>query len=232
MKARDIMTSPVITVGPNTTVREIAALLLENRISAVPVLEADQLVGLVSEADLLHRHEIGTDRAAPSRTWWLRWFNADRSPAQYIKSHATIARDVMTRVVVSVAPETSLAEIASLLEERGLKRVLVLRGSQVVGIVSRSNLVQALAATRRPAIRVTPTSDEAIRANLLAELEHQSWWRSLLSNVTVSDGVVQFWGAIDAEDERDAARVAAENVAGVRRVEDHRPVMRDLPSMV
>jgi osmotically-inducible protein OsmY len=98
--------------------------------------------------------------------------------------------------------------------------------------VSRSNLVQALDSTARAPIRVTPPSDESIRARLLAELERQPWWRSPLSNVTVNCGVVQFWGAIQAEDQRDADRVAAENVPGVRRVEDHRPVMQDLPSMV
>jgi CBS domain-containing protein len=233
MRAIDVMTSPVITVDPNTTVRDIAVLLFKNRISAVPVLEDGKLVGLVSEADLLHRHEIGTDRVAPSRSWWwLRWFSPQRSPAEYIKSHARKARDIMTREVISVAPETPVAQIASLFESHGIKRVPVLRGSEVVGIVSRANLVQALVATRPAAIRVTPPSDEAIRGRLLAELERQTWWRSLLSNVTVNSGVVQFWGAIEAEDERDAARVAAENIPGVRRIEDGRMVMRDLPSMV
>jgi len=232
MKASDIMTSSVISVDPDTTVRDIATLLLKNRISAVPVLEGGKLVGLVSEADLLHRHEIDTDRVAASRSWWLRWLGADRSPAEYIKSHARKARDIMTREVVSVAPETSAGQIASLFESRGIKRVPVLRGSEVVGIVSRANLVQALAAIRPAAIRVTPPSDEAIRGRLLAELERQSWWRPLRSNVTVNGGVVQFWGAIEAEDQRGAARVAAENIPGVRRVEDGRVFMRDLPSMV
>jgi CBS domain-containing protein len=232
MRAGDIMTVPVITVTPTTTVRDIATLLLKNRISAVPVLEDDKLVGLVSEADLLHRHEIGTDRAAPSRSWWLRWFSAAPSPAQYIKSHAMRARDIMTRDVVSVGPETPVADIASIFESRGIKRVPVLRGSEVVGVVSRANLVQALAAFPPPAVRPTPPSDAAIRWRLLAELKRQSWWQPLLSNVTVNGGVVQFSGAIEAEDERAAARVAAENVPGVRRVDDRRVVMRDLPSMV
>src|SRR5688572_2963149 len=99
MNASDIMTSPVITVGPDTLVRHIAGLLYEHRISAVPVLEKGKLVGIVSEADLLHRHEIGTDRSA--RSWWLQLFSADRSIGDYVKSHATRARDIMTRNVVS-----------------------------------------------------------------------------------------------------------------------------------
>lgn len=232
MKAKDIMTSPVITVTPDTPVREIAALLFERRISGVPVLQDGRLVGLVSEADLLHRQEIGTDRVAQPRAWWLRLFNADSTPAEYVRSHATRARDVMSHEVVSVAPDTPIAEIASLLEARGIKRVPVLRGAQLVGIVSRGNLVQALAVTSRPAAKVTPPSDGAIRGRLLAELEHQPWWGRVSSNVIVAGGVVHYWGTVNSDDERNAARVAAENVPGVRRVEDHRFEFHDLPYMV
>jgi CBS domain-containing protein len=232
MKAKDIMTSPVITVAPDTPVREIAALLFERRISGVPVLEDGRLVGLVSEADLLHRHEIGTDRAAQPRSRWLRLFSADRTPAEYIKSHATQARDIMAREVVSVAQDTPVAEIATLLETRGIKRVPVLRGAQLVGIVSRANLVQALAVMKRSAIRITPPRDEAIRGRLLGELERQPWWGPVRSNVIVTEGVVHYWGMVDSDEERNAARVAAENVPGVRGIEDHRFRYHDIPSMV
>lgn len=232
MKAKDIMTSPVITVAPDTPVREIAALLFERRISGVPVMEDGRLVGLVSEADLLHRHELGTDDPAQSRSWWLRLFSADRTPAEYVKSHATQARDIMAREVVSVAPDTPVAEIATLLETRGIKRVPVLRGAKLVGIVSRANLVQALAVLRHSAIRVTAPSDEAIRGRLLGELERQPWWERVTSNVIVTEGVVHYWGLVGSDDERDAARVAAQNVPGVRGVEDHRLEYRDMGSMV
>ena len=232
MKAKDIMTSPVITVAPGTPVREIAALLFERRISGVPVMENGRLVGLVSEADLLHRHELGTDRPAQPRSWWLRLFSADRTPAEYIKSHATQARDIMAREVVSVAPDAPVAEIATLLETRGIKRVPVLRGGKLVGIVSRANLVQALAVMRQSAVRVTPPGDEAIRGRLLEELERQPWWGRAGSNVIVTEGVVHYWGMVDSDDERNAARVAAENVPGVRGIEDHRFEYHDIPSMV
>jgi CBS domain-containing protein len=149
MKVSDIMTSPVITVGPNTPVRDVAGLLYENRISAVPVLESGRLVGLVSEGDLLHRHEIGTDHNAPAGAWWRRLFERDRSPAEYIKSHAKRARDVMTRQVVSIASDAPLAEAADLFAARGIKRVPVMRRGELVGIVSRADLVRALA--RMPA---------------------------------------------------------------------------------
>lgn len=218
MKASDVMTSPVITVGPDTAVRHIAGLLFEHRISAVPVLEKGKLVGIVSEGDLLHRHEISTDRSA--RSWWLQLFSADQSIADYVRSHATRARDIMTREVVTVTPDTPLAEIATLLEKRGIKRVPVLRDGRLAGIVSRSNLVQALAAKGR-LMNTGDSGDGAIRARLSAELERQSWWPTA-SNVIVTDGVVHYFGLVESEGQRQPARVAAENVPGVRRVEDHR----------
>ena len=233
MKASDIMKSPVITAAPHTPVREIAALLLKHRISAVPIIEEDRLVGLVSEGDLLRRHEIGTDRADRGTPWWLWLLGTDRSIGEYVKSHARYARDVMTREVVSVAPDTPLAEIATLLETHGIKRVPVLRGGRLVGIVSRANLIQALATTPDSTCRTPRRSsgDEAIRMRLMAELERQLWWRRGSSSVIVAEGVVHYWGLISADDETTAARVAAENIAGVRGVEDHRRLMYDIPSM-
>jgi CBS domain-containing protein len=233
MKASDIMKSPVITAAPHTPVREIAALLLKHRISAVPIIEEGRLVGLVSEGDLLRRHEIGTDRADRRTSWWLWLLGTDRSIGEYVKSHATYARDVMTRDVVSVSPDAPLAEIASLLESHAIKRVPVLRGGRLVGIVSRANLIQALAVARVSSSR-TPggsSGDAAIRMRLTAELERQPWWRRGSSSVIVTEGVVHYWGMISGEEERTAARVAAENVAGVRGVEDHRLLMYDIPSM-
>jgi CBS domain-containing protein len=228
MNAEDIMTSPVITVGPETLVREIAALLFERRISAVPVVEKGRLVGLVSEGDLLHRHEIGTDRVARAGSWWLKLFGADRSLEDYVKSHARKARDVMTREVVSVAADTPVAEIADLLESRGFKRVPVLRDGSLIGIVSRANLIQALAVKKRSRKPARRSDDNTIREQLLAELQRHPWWRNS-SNLIVTDGAVHYWGIIDSEDERQAARVAAENVPGVRQVEDHRFMLQSIP---
>src|SRR6476661_4688214 len=112
MKASDIMTSPVITAGPGTPVSEIAAILFRNHISAVPIVDQGRLVGMVSEGDLLLREEIGTDSPERARSWWLRLFAEDRSAADYVKSHARRASDVMARDVVSVGPDTPVAEIA------------------------------------------------------------------------------------------------------------------------
>ena len=232
MKAKDIMTTPVITVAPDTPVLDIAGLLLERQISAVPVVEDGRVVGLVSEGDLLHRREIGTDGSLPEASWWTRLVEDDPAPAAYVKSHASRARDIMTRNVVSVVEETSLAEIASLFETRKIKRVPVLRRKKLVGIVSRGDLVQLLAVKARTCHAYCQRSDDRIREQLLSELANQSWWRQHSSNVIVTDGVVHYWGVLRSDDERQAARVAAENVPGVRKVEDHWMRLADLPSML
>lgn len=231
MKARDVMTSPVITVAPETTVQEVAALLCERRIGALPVVQDGRLVGIVRETDLVRRHEIGTDGCPRTGSWWLRLFSAEPSMRDYVRSHARHARDVMTRDVPTVTPETPVAEIARLLEGRGIGRAPVVDAGKLVGIVSRANLVQALAT--RPAARASPqpADDETIRAALLAELERQPWWRNDRGFVIVTDGVVHFWGMVDTDAGRPAARVAAENVPGVRGVEDHRFLSSDAPTM-
>jgi CBS domain-containing protein len=229
MQASDIMCTPVFSVTPDTPVKEIAALLLEKRISGVPVLDEGRLVGLVSEGDLLRRHEIGTDRASRPESWWLRMFSTpEQTPTDYVKTHARRADDVMTRKVITIKPETPLAEIATLLESHGIKRVPVMRDGELVGIVSRANLIQALAGMRSATVGVTPPADQAIRGRLQAELERQSWWREAASNVIVTDGVVHYFGTMQSDDEQDAARVAAENIPGVRGVEDHRVRFRQL----
>lgn len=232
MKAADIMTTPVITVTPQTAVAEVAVLLAERGISAVPVVEEGRLVGIVSEADLLHRHEIGTDCALRDDPWWLRMFRLDSEPAEYVRSHAVRVADIMTRKVAVVDPDAPLVEVADALERRGVKRLPVTRDGRVIGIVSRSDLVGALAASSAQPAAAAPQDDEAILARLLAELRHQSWWRADLSMAAVENGVVTYRGLMDTEGERAAARVAAEAIPGVRGVKDLRGVYADFVSMV
>lgn len=222
MNAIDIMTSPVVTITPETPVHDIAALLVERHISGVPVVENGRVVGLVNEFDLLRRHEIGTESSAPEKSWWAQLIERDPQPIEYVRSHAQHAKDFMTRQVISVAEDTPVKKIASIFAARAVRRIVVLREQQLVGIVTRANLVQALAlnAPASPAPRVQ--SDEAIRVRLLSELEAQPWWRPGQSLAFVRDGVVHYQGLIENEDERRAARIAAENVAGVRSVEDTR----------
>ena len=216
MLAKDVMTTPVLTVGPEATVMEVARLLLERHISAAPVVDADgHLLGVVSEGDLMRRPESGTER---HQSWWLSLISDPQDEArEYLKSHGLHARDVMSRHVVTVTEDTSLQEIASILEKRRIKRVPVLRAGKVVGIVSRANLLQALVAQPQPA--PVAADDRAMRQAVLEALT-ATGARTTYVNVVVGEGVVHLWGMVHSEDERDALRVAAEGVPGVKSIEE------------
>jgi CBS domain-containing protein len=218
MKASDVMSSPVITVKPYTSVKHAARLFLERGISAVPVIDdAGKLVGIVSEGDLIHRSEIGTQR---HRSWWLLLLAEEQAlAADYVKTHGTKVSDVMTRTVITATPETPLHEIATTMEKNGIKRVPIARDGQLVGIVSRANLVQAFASSGTKL--EIPLSDKTIRDKIMEKLKPQSWAHSGLLNVTVNDGIVDLWGFSSSETERNAVRVAAETTPGVRAVNDH-----------
>lgn len=219
MQARDVMISPVITVGTTATVRQVAKILLERRISAVPVVDsAGKMVGIVTESDLMHRTEAGTERPY---AWWLRFLTGDAElAADYVKSHAVRVGDIMTRTVVTADPETPLHEIAMLLEKHQIKRVpIVNKAGELVGIVSRANLIQAVA-TARPKLEIT-LPDSQIRQRLMDELKKQSWVHTFNLNVTVQNGIVDLWGFAPSVEERTAIRVAAEAIPGVVAVNDH-----------
>ena len=223
MLVRDVMVTPVITVTPATTVKEVAQIFLNKRISAVPVLDGQKLVGIVSEGDLLHRVEAGTERR---HAWWLKAFLGDDTlAAEYAKAHGLKVSDVMTRSVVTVAPETPLHEVAALLEKKAIKRVPVLENGQLVGIVSRANLIQAVATARR--LLDIPLSDTTIRESILSHLEKQPWAHTAMLNVTVNGGLVDLWGVAENAAQRKAIKIAAESTPGVSAVNDNliiRPV--------
>ena len=226
MRATDVMMTRVITADENATVPEAAKLLAEHGVSAVPVVDTDdRVIGMVSEGDLLHRAEIGTERR---RSWWLEMMSStNRLAGEYIKSHSGKVKDVMTRDVLSVTEDTPVADIAVLLETNRIKRVPVLRDGKLVGIVSRANLVRALAMTISEEANEGEVDDRSIREKLLAELKAQKWAEVSPANVTVKDGVVHLWSSYLSEEEKRALVVAAENISGVWRVEDH---MRPVPA--
>jgi CBS domain-containing protein len=224
MRAADVMMSEVITVGEDASVQEAARLMAEHGISAVPVVDRDKrVVGMVSEGDLLHRAETGTERR---RSWWLDMVaSANQLAGEYVKSHSGCVKDVMTRDVISVTEETGVADIAILLETNRIKRVPVLLDGRLVGIVSRANLVRALAMTINERPSGAEADDRAIRDRLLAELKAQKWAEVAPANITVKDRVVHLWSSYYSDQEKRALVVAAESIPGVRRVEDHmRPV--------
>lgn len=218
MIARDVMTTDVVTVGLETSVREIAQRLLERRISAVPVTDAEgRMVGIVSEGDLVRRSEIGTE-ARPA--WWLMLLASPENLAErYRKAHGRRAADVMTREVVTVDENTPVNEIARQLEERRIKRVPVVRDGRPVGIVSRADLVRGLAAV--PVVPDVPAEDATIRERCLEILRMADLASPGLVNVIVTDGVIHLWGVVSTEAEREALRVAAENTPGARSVTAH-----------
>lgn len=219
MRASDVMTGNVISVAPDMTVRDVAKIFVDNRISGAPVLDSDgHIVGMISEGDLLRRPEIGTDER--TRTSWLDIWSARHEARDYIKTHAMKVRDVMTTDVVAVRPETPLGEVAGMLETRRIKRVPVTNEGQLVGIVSRANLVQALASIPdEPASDVT-LSDADIRAALISEMAGRKW-SFAGRNIVVTDGVVHLWGVFHSMEAVEAVRVAAQGIPGVKRVEDH-----------
>jgi len=193
------------------------------------VVDAEnRVIGIVSEGDLLHRIETGTERrperaTSRRRSWWLDTISRDEELARdYVKSHGRTAGDVMTREVVSVNDTTELADVATLLETKRIKRVPVLKDGKLVGIVSRANLVRALAAAGTRLKADTAADDRTIRHQLLAELQGREWVHAWASDIIVRDGVVHIWVSDDRpEEERQALRIAAENISGVRGVEEH-----------
>lgn len=219
MNAADIMTSKVITVLPETTVGEIAETLLANRISAVPVVDkADNLLGIVSEGDLIHRVESGTERR---RSWWLVLLAAKPILAQeFVKSHARKAADLMTHPVITAKPDTPLSELASLLEKHHIKRVPVVNDGKMVGIVSRANLLQALVRRDHELTSYQTVDDSTLRSNVLTRLRSHPWWPSDV-NVVVRDGTVELWGIVQSEVEKDAIRIAVEEIDGVQRISNN-----------
>jgi CBS domain-containing protein len=165
----------------------------------------------------VHRFEISTERRHP---WWLVLMAGNEGlAAEYIKAHAKRVADIMTRRVITARPDTPLQEIAAMLEIYGIKRVPIVRDGQLVGIVSRANLVQAIA-TIGSRLDV-PLSDTTIREKVLTDLNKQDWAHTALLNVTVNGGVVDLWGFVESDTERNAIRVAAEATPGVRAVNDH-----------
>ena len=225
MRAMDVMTTNVITVVPDTSVQALATLLSERGISGVPVVGKDgRLVGIVSEGDLLHRAETGTERRTQRRrSRWLDTFAADQEAARdYVKAHGRSVQEIMTREVISVSDTTELADIATLLETKRIRRVPVVRDGKLVGIVSRANLVRALAMMKNQPTIDADNDDRTIRQKLLTELQGHEWVHMWGADIIVRDRVVHLWFSDDrSEDERQAVRIAAENIAGVRQVLEH-----------
>lgn len=218
MNARDVMSRDAVTVGPQDDVSEAVRLLVDHDVSALPVVDAERrVVGILSEADLLHREETGAEKRRP---WWLEAITPGSVLAMdYAKSHGRKVAEVMSDQVISADEDTPISELASILEKNRIKRVPILKDGKLVGIVSRSNLIQALASSPLPAPD-DHLADRAIRAAILAKMENQPWTNFGERNIVVSNGAVHVWGLVGSPEERKALLALAESAPGVRAVLD------------
>ena len=218
MRAHQIMTKPVATVAPDATIVDAANIMLDRHISGLPVVDASgKLVGIVSEGDFIRRTEIGTGRR---RGRWLQFIlGPGKSPSDFVHEHGRRIAEVMTESPVTITEDTSLADIADLMERKNVKRLPVLRGDEVVGMITRANLLQAVASLAHQVPDPT-ADDDHIRSRIVHAIEKTDWCPSGL-NVIVRDRIAHLSGVILDEEARQAAVVAAENVEGVAKVHDH-----------
>jgi CBS domain-containing protein len=227
MKAADIMVTQVVTLRPEQTVYEAAELMVDHRISGVPVVREDRTpVGIITESDLMRRPEAGTQRRHSAGLPILT--GPEQLARQYIKENAYRVQDVMTRDVITGTPETDLADVADLLEHNRIKRVPIVAAGKVVGIVSRADLVRALVTIHKRLSAEIPASDETLREKIIERLRDQPWAAQDPIDVKVHDGKVELSGTVDYVAQRKALRAAVESVSGVRAIEDHivvRPIV-------
>lgn len=218
MQVSDLMTRKVVSVAADMAVPLVATILVERRLSAVPVTDGgDRVLGLISEADLMRRPEMGTERQA---SWWLRGFaSRDALAAHYTKSHGLLAKDIMTTRVVTVAPDTAIDDAAELMERHRVKRLPVIRDGLLVGIIARADLVRALAMA--PPSPAGAHDDAAIREAIEQALEEdrRMWIGDIC--VTVHQHTAHLWGRVESETQSNAVRVLASRVPGIGAVKNH-----------
>jgi CBS domain-containing protein len=229
MKAADIMTLGAATIRPDASIAQAAQLMLQYRISGLPVVDAaGVLVGIVTEGDLLRRADSGTEQRRPR---WLEFLlGPGRLADEYVHTHSRRVEDVMSRDIVTVSPETPVSDVVGQMERRGIKRIPVVREGKVVGIISRANLLRGLARLADEAPEFI-ASDNVIRERILGELSRQSWGQAPV-DISVGNGVVHLRGAILDDRLRDALRVACKNVPGVKSVRDHLVLVEPVSGMV
>lgn len=219
MNAGDVMTTDVATVGTMATVQDVAKILLERRVSGVPVVDPEHhVLGIISEGDLIRRVETNTIARG---SWWLGFFGAaDQLQEQFIKSHGRTVDQVMTRDPVTVSPDTPLREIAALLEKKGIKRVPVVENGKLVGIVSRANLLHGLGSAT-PADESPRPDDRGLRELVTKTVQNTPGLRGTSINVLVHDGSVELWGYVQNDTEERAIIVAVQEVPGVEQIQSH-----------
>jgi CBS domain-containing protein len=218
MKVSDIMTPQVATVSTDATVGEAIRVMLQKRISGLPVVDAKgDLAGIVTEGDFLRRQELGT---APHAHWLQAILSPGGTAADYARSHTRKIADVMTADVVSVAEDQPVEAVVKLMEKHRIKRVPVVRGKKLVGLVSRADLLRAFAGALAE-VKPVQATDKAIRDSIIAEMQKETWAPTASVNIIVRAGVVHLWGSIFQENQRTALKAMAAATPGVKDVQDH-----------
>jgi CBS domain-containing protein len=218
MRAHQIMTRQVVTIATDAAIADAANIMLEKHISGLPVVDAGgKLVGIISQGDFIRRAEIGTQR---KRGRWLKFLvGPGRTASAFVRERGRRVGEIMTPEPCTVTEDATLEDIVELMERNNVKRLPVVRGDQLIGIVTRSNLLQAVAGLAREVPDPT-ADDDHIRNRVFASMEKVDWAPFGLG-VIVVDGVVHLSGVITNEQSREATIVAAENVSGVKKVHDH-----------
>ncbi len=216
MKAKDVMSREVVTVGPDATIAQAAGLMLPKRLSGLPVVDKDgALVGIVTEGDFLRRAEIGTIRRRPR---WIEFIiGPGRLAGEYTHAAGRVVREIMSPQVRTVSEDTPLADVVALMEKHHIKRLPVVRGATLVGIVTRQDLLRAVVGTSSASGMIE--DDLSIRDRFLDEVRKQPW-APLAVEPVVSDGRITLRGTIFDDRQREALTVLAENIPGVKGVED------------
>ena len=219
MLVGEIMTRDVVTVGPEATVSEVAALFAEKNISGVPVVDGKQRVlGIVSEADLLHRAE---NRTVKRHSWWLSLLQSDAAAADaFVRQRATRVGDIMETEIKSVPESARIGVAADLLDKYNIKRLVVLRGEKLAGIVTRADIVRVLARQLQAPAAAGEVSDEALRDLLARQMAAEPWAKTPHVSTSVHDGVIELNGFVNSDSQKQALRVLAESLPGVRAVRD------------
>jgi CBS domain-containing protein len=230
MLVGEIMSRPVVTVKADTTVKELAALLVEKQISGVPVVDdKGAVIGVVSETDMLHRKEIGTGHR---HSWWASLLMSDADLAdEFVRYRATKVGDIMNPEVVSISEDARLQVAADLLSRNNVRRVVVVRGEKPAGVITRSDIVRALSHHKAaPGEPARSSTDDAIRRRLAEEMAAEAWARTPYISTLVHDGVVELSGFVDSASQKKALRVLAESVPGVQAVRDRIEVGAPTPA--
>lgn len=217
MRVRDVMTPRLLGVAETATLFEALKLMVSSRISALIVFDAiGAPVGILSEGDLMRRAELGCEKRRPR---WLEFLaGGGRAARDYARSHGRRVHEIMTRGLLTVDAGAELNEAIDIMLEKRVRRLVVVKGSEPVGVLSRSDIVRALMSALPPENEARTDAD--LQMAIDNEMQRHSWAPINSVRVTVDEGVATLEGAIPDDSLREGLKVLVENVPGVKSVHD------------